>query len=263
MTLKPVDLLAAQRLPLFQNLDPTTFAQLMNDADLRSVARGVQLVAEGEVADSLHILIEGSVELEAGWNERHSTLALLRPLATIALASVVLEAPALMNARTITRCKVLTMPGAALRYAARRDTTLAYGLAEELSGCYSSVVRALKNNKLRGAQDRLSNYLLAQQTRQGGQMVFKLPCQKRILASLLGMTPENLSRAFASLAVHGVTVNGAVVTLARRSALSRLAKPATMIDGAPAPGLANLGQAERERRRCGVGANAAALTTER
>jgi CRP/FNR family transcriptional activator FtrB len=54
--------------------------------------------------------------------------------------------------------------------------------------------------------------------------------EKRILASLLGMTLENLSRAFAALRKHGVSVNGAAVTIANAAALHALAKPDPLID---------------------------------
>ena len=75
------------------------------------------------------------------------------------------------------------------------------------------------------------NYLLAEQFSQGGGATLVLPHEKRVLASLLGMTPENLSRAFANLADHGVEVNGAAVSIHRPAALDRLARPDSLIDG--------------------------------
>ena len=66
--------------------------------------------------------------------------------------------------------------------------------------------------------------------RPGRTGTFDLPTEKRLLASLLGMTPENLSRAFAALRPYGVTVNAARVTIARRDELLALAKPTPLID---------------------------------
>ena len=54
---------------------------------------------------------------------------------------------------------------------------------------------------------------------------------RRTLASLLGMTAENLSRAFATLRPYGVQVSGSTITLATPEDLTRLAKPAPLIDG--------------------------------
>jgi CRP/FNR family transcriptional regulator, transcriptional activator FtrB len=249
MTLKPVDLLRIRQLPLLATASAETFGRLTRSALLQRFPRHAQLATEGEVCDFLYVLMEGAVELETAWNDRDSTLALLRPLSTFVLASVILDVPALMSARTLTRSQVLMIPGDPFRQAARDDAALAIAVAEELSGCYSGVVRALKSHKLRSALERLANYLIAQQQRQGGGSTLRLPCPKRVLASLLGMAPENLSRTFASLAGHGVLVDGANVTITRPGALARLAKPDAMIDNHVAEAGAALGQADRERRR--------------
>lgn len=249
MTLKPVDLLRIRQLPLLETSSVDTFARLTRSALLQRFPRQAQLAAEGEVCDFLYVLMEGAVELETAWNDRDSTLALLRPLSTFVLASVMLDAPSLMSARTTTRSQVLMIPGETFRHAAREDAGLSFAVAEELSGCYSGVVRVLKGFKLRSAQERLANYLIAQQQRQGGGATLRLSCQKRVLASLLGMTPETLSRAFASLAGHGVVVDGADVTIARPGVLARLAKPDVMIDSHVAEAGGAGGQADRERRR--------------
>ncbi|MDO8911927.1 MAG: transcriptional regulator, partial [Phenylobacterium sp.] len=66
------------------------------------------------------------------------------------------------------------------------------------------------------------------------------------LASLLGMTPENLSRAFATLTGYGVVINGPEVTIARPVVLERLAKPDPLIDNHQPPSVTPIGQAEQE-----------------
>ncbi|USQ94455.1 transcriptional activator FtrB [Caulobacter sp. RL271] len=251
MTLKPADLLRIQQLPLLRSASAETFTRLTRSAFLQRFPRDAQLTAEGEVNDFLYVLMEGAVELEGTWNDRDSTLALLRPLSTFVLASVILDVPALMTARTIARSQVLMIPGETFRQAVREDAALSFAVAEELSGCYSGVVRVLKNYKLRGALERLANYLLVQQRRQGGGPTLRLPCQKRVLASLLGMTPENLSRAFATLGSHGVQVDGANVTINRPAALARLAKPDALIDDHAEGDEQVTGRADRERRSYG------------
>jgi CRP/FNR family transcriptional activator FtrB len=70
-----------------------------------------------------------------------------------------------------------------------------------------------------------------------------------VLASLLGMTPENLSRGFASLASLGVEVDGPTVVLQDPAALAALASPDGAIDNHAAFDGDHPGQAERERRR--------------
>ena len=101
--------------------------------------------------------------------------------------------------------------------------------------------------KLRGGVERLANYLLAQRSRQGSDATLTLPYEKRFIASLLGMTPENLSRAFASLADYGVEVDGPHVTISRPVALERLAKPDPLIDKHLPSDITLISKPDRER----------------
>ena len=88
----------------------------------------------------------------------------------------------------------------------------------------------MKNVKLRTSVERLANYLLKHMQKQGEQDRLTLEVEKRKLASFLGMTPENLSRAFASLKSQGVIVNGQDVVLNDPEVLVRFARPDPLID---------------------------------
>ena len=79
--------------------------------------------------------------------------------------------------------------------------------------------------------ERLANWILAHNEQLGAPGSFKLPIEKRALASLLGMRPENLSRSFGELADLGVTVDGAKVTIRDMAALTKFARPDPLIDG--------------------------------
>lgn len=57
-----------------------------------------------------------------------------------------------------------------------------------------------------------------------------LPVDKRALAALLGMTPENLSRAFGNLDPYGVAVDGPKIALSKLADLRVLAKTTPLID---------------------------------
>lgn len=240
------DLADLRKLPLLASASAESFDLLTRDAVLQRPLRRTALTVEGEVSAFLPILAEGAVALESG---QGATLALLEAPSTVMLASVVLDVPALVTAWAAPRSAVLLIPGEALRQAARTDPTLAFAVSEELSGCYSGVVRALKNQRLRGTLERLANYLLTRHRREDGATRLTLPSRKRVLASLLGMTPENLSRGFASLAPLGVEVDGPTVTLKRPHALMQLAGPDGAIDNHAAFDAARPGQADRERRR--------------
>lgn len=247
MPMRESDLERVKALPLFKSCTPETFRTVTGGAFLQRFPAGTTLLLEGDHVDFLYVLLEGIVELEGTWNDKETTLAILRPVSTFILAAVVLDADALMSARTIERSDILMLSGEALRRAMREDARFSMTVAQELSGCYRGLVRALKNQKLRGGVERLANYLITQRLRQGGDPTFILPHEKRVLASLLGMTPENLSRALATLADYGVVVNGPKVTITRPVVLERLAKPSSVIDNHKPVTDPLTGKAQRER----------------
>lgn len=261
MTMRPSDLDRVKALPLFARTTPETFRDVTAGAFLQRFPAGTTLLMEGDTVDFLYVLLDGIVELQGAWKEKETTLAVLRPVSTFILAAVVLDADALMSARTLERSEILMLSGEALRRTMRQDPDFSFAVAQELSGCYRGLVRAVKNHKLRGGAERLANYLVTQRVRQGLRDTIVLPHEKRVLASLLGMTPENLSRAFANLSGYGVAVNGPEVTIGRPEALERLARPSPLIDNHMPPQTGAVGKAETERwgsvtaRSCGYAAN--------
>lgn len=247
MPIRTVDLERVKALPLFAATSDDLFRDVLGGAFLQRFPAGTTLLTEGDPVDFLYVLLEGTVELEGTWNDKATTLAVLKPVSAFILAAVVLDSNGLMSAHTLDASQILMVSGEALRRAMQKDASFCFTVAQELAGCYRGVVRALKNQKLRGGLERLANYLISQQAHQGAGPTFTLPHEKRVLASLLGMTPENLSRAFASLGDYGVTVNGPVVTIGRPNVLQRLAKPDPLIDHSASISGGPVSAAELER----------------
>jgi CRP/FNR family transcriptional activator FtrB len=214
----------------FPGVCDETFRAVTAGGFLQRFPAGTTLLTEGDSVGFLYVLLEGAVELSGTWRDKETILEILRPVSTFILAAVVLDAEALMCARTIERSDILMLSGEALRRAMQEDAQFAFMIARELSGRSRSMVRALKSQKLRGGVERLASYLIVHQTQLGGPQTFDLPYEKRVLASLLGMTPENLSRALVTLADYGVEVHGRQVTLSRPVVLARLAKTDPLLD---------------------------------
>lgn len=254
--MRPTDIPKVRSLPMFANVSDGTFNRVTGTAYLQRFPANTTLLLEGDPVDFLYVLLEGQVELQGTWKDKETTLSILRPVSTFILAAVVLDAEALMSARTLDRCEILMISGDAIRLNMGEDPQFAVAIARELSGCYRGLVRTIKNQKLRGGVERLANYLLTLRARCGGGETVHLPHEKRVLAALLGMTPENLSRAFATLGGYGVEVNGADVRLGKLRDLERLARPDPLIDNyAPRSPLHAEAEAEvwsTERQRAGA-----------
>lgn len=228
--MRPEDKPTVRALDLFSDMSEGSFDGLFEAAFLQRFPPGVQLVREGDPADFLHIVLDGQVETFATWNGRETTLDMLRPVTTFILAAVLRDATYLMSARTAEASRILMIPAGNIRAAVRRDAAFAQAMIRELATGFRQKVMALKDQKLRSSVERLANFLLRLRAEGGGAARVELPFEKRTLASLLGMTPENLSRAFGTLKPHGVEVDGRTVTLNRPADLEALAKPHPLID---------------------------------
>ncbi len=216
-------------LRLFRDIEPNSFEQLMRGAYVQTFPPMIQLIAEGDAPDFLHVVLDGSVELFARWNDRETTLAAIRPVATFILAATIKGAPYLMSARTLEKSRIVLLPSVDVRTVFEADSAFAKVIVTELAACYRVIVKSSKNLKLRTSIERLANYILRHAARSGSAS-FDLALEKRRLASYLGMTPENLSRAIKALRPYGVIIEGAHVVVEDFEALRRLAKPSPLID---------------------------------
>lgn len=224
------EFLDVRQLELFSCMEDEHFAALMRGAYVQNFPAHVELITEGEPSDFLHIVLSGSVDLFSAWNGRDTSMATVRPISTFILAATIRDAPYLMSARTLEKSRIALIPSQDVRATFDVDSNFARAIVTELAQCYRSVVRAQKDLKLRTSLERLANYLLRQQKRVGGGAAFDLDFEKRRLASILGMTPENLSRAFKGLQPYGVTVEGTRISIGDQADLERFAKPNPLID---------------------------------
>jgi len=208
------------------------FEALVQPAFLQRFPPHVVLFERGQVPDFLYVVLEGAIELFARHADRETTIAVLRPISAFILAAVIKRQPVLTSGRTLDASRVLMIPTDVVHRALEEDNGFARAMAGELAEAYRSIVQELKSQKLRTSVERLANWIIREETISGHDGQFDIPFDKRTLASRLGMTPENLSRNFATLARHGVEVHGRSIRITDKPALVQLAVPDPLIDEA-------------------------------
>jgi CRP/FNR family transcriptional activator FtrB len=228
--MRPAEHDLVRSLPLFRAVGAEQFEALMSAAFLQRFPQGVTLINEGDLPDFLHVVVEGSVELFAKHGRHETTLDIMQPVTTFILAAVIRDEVYLKSGRTLTPAQILMIPAQTVRDVFDHDAGFARAIVNELAARYRVVVRSLKNEKLRTSAERLANWILRQDARQGERGVVDLNIDKRTLASRLGMTPENLSRNLAQLADYGVRNMGHSFVVENRTALARFAHPNPLID---------------------------------
>ncbi len=219
-----------RHLPLLVGVDFGRTEVMLRASFLQRFPAHVDLVREGDRADFLHVVVAGQVEVFSAYRDRETTVSVIGAGNSFIVAAVVLDRVYLKSARTLTTARILMIPAEAARRNFAEDPAFARALTLELALAYRSVVKELKNQKLRSSLERLANWLLAHDKETGMRGRFALPFEKRTLAARLGMAPEVLSRAFASLVAYSVTVKGSEVQIRDVETLRGLAKPTPTID---------------------------------
>jgi CRP/FNR family transcriptional activator FtrB len=219
---------------LFAQVPQGRLQEIATAAQQRHVPGRAVVLEEEDRPDTLHIVLEGAVELFSRFDDQETTLEVVESGAALLLGSTLTGLPYIASARTLVPSRIVTIPATAVRALFDADKAFARAVAAELARASYRLLLELKSQKLRTCMERLAEWLLRADAKLGGNGQFRLPFGKRVLASRLGMTPENLSRSLRSLADRGVMVRGRNVTLGNPAALAALARgwapPAAELD---------------------------------
>jgi CRP/FNR family transcriptional regulator, transcriptional activator FtrB len=214
-----VDADRIRSIDLFKGVSARHFQILLKSASLRQVPQRSVVFKETGRPTVLHVLIEGSVEMFSERDDRRSTIAIIRSAKPCGLASILCDRNT-VSARTLARSQFLVVPARLIRDLIETDIGFAIATARELAADCREEIEHLKNQGLRTAPERLAYWLLCFDEDSGGSGQFVIPCDKRTLASYLGMAPEHLSRNLAALAPAGLVVHGRRVMVNNRPALA-------------------------------------------
>jgi CRP/FNR family transcriptional activator FtrB len=220
-----VDLIGA--VPLFERLDTDLRARLDAITTVITVLPDAVLSQQGAMPEALHVLLDGQVALSSTAADGTTALIeVLHPIDHFVLASVLSRLPYLMTARAVTRARLLAIDAAGLLDLVEHEAQLANTLLRSVSREFRTMVRQVRDLKLRTAAQRLGCYLLARvKDGEATRADFRLPFDKGLLAARLGCRQENLSRAFATLRAYGVETHGSRVILHDIPRLKALAVP--------------------------------------
>ena len=201
-------------LAIFAELPEDILASIAQQAAFIDAVDGTVLFRQGELPASVFILLEGQVVLEAIASEGVKTIVeILSPVEVFQLAPSLTDAPCLTSARVLSRARLLAIPAAFLRQLIEDRPRLAVTMLTSVSRHYRKLLHQVKDLKLRSAAQRLGCFILSLGREQDFPERIKLPFDKQHLAARLGTTPENLSRAFATLRGHGVATSGSTVVV--------------------------------------------------
>lgn len=219
------------RTPLFATVSAAALHNLAAGSILRHYDRDAVLFRAGEQPDYLHLLAEGSVQLSASTSDgREAVVELLHPCETFVIATVLTSQRYLRSARTVEPSLLLLIPAPLLLGELKGNPDLAIALLGSMAQKYRHMVREIKSLRLRTASQRLALYLLQLVEHSDNGQPARLPYEKKMLASRLGMTPESFSRALVELRQYSVDVRGDEVRVGDLEQLRAFCRVDQMLD---------------------------------
>jgi CRP/FNR family transcriptional activator FtrB len=217
-----------RRLPLFANASDATVHDLLAFAPVATIGRNQFAVRESTTPSSLLAVVSGRFALMTqAAGEQPQVIAMAGRGELIMAASAIAATPYPLTARAAEESRIVSFPLATIWSAADRDPGFAADLARVACTEWRTIVGQLKDYRLRSAPQRFAAYLVRLASANGhphnGSAEVELVDDRKTLASLLGMTPENLSRTIAQFRDRGVVVTGRSVSIADLSGLADFA----------------------------------------
>lgn len=210
-----------RQVPVFAELPEDACAALTARSMVQRIPRGAIICVQGGMPEHLHIVLSGVVSLQARTEDGEETVVDFFAAGSVVVApAVMLDAPYLVSAQVVDDAEILFIPAADVRAAMRSQPAFSYAMATQLAAYWRRFIRQIKELKLYSAPERLARYLIELAAEEDGRLSVALPEDRKLVAARLGMTPESLSRAFASLRSLGVEGKGRRITIADAKRLS-------------------------------------------
>jgi CRP/FNR family transcriptional regulator, transcriptional activator FtrB len=188
-----------------------TLDRLADQSALHRMPSGSTLFEQAETPAFALLLVSGSVELLAVLDAEETLVELVRAPDLLLPAAVLNRQPYLMRARVLDDARIVMIQAEAFRQAVASDQALCLAVLACQAAQFRRQIKHAKNLQLRSAEERVGCYLLQLAADATHGEPIRLPLEKRLIASQLGMTRETFSRILAGLTRYGIRVEGDMV----------------------------------------------------
>jgi CRP/FNR family transcriptional activator FtrB len=196
-----------------------TLDRLAEQAVLHRVPTGSTLFEQAETPAFAQLLVAGSVGLLGVSGANEALIEIVRPIDLLLPAAALNRQPYLARARVLDEAHLVLIQAQVFREAVATDHALCLAVLGCQAAQFRRQIKLGKNLKLRSAEERVGCYLLGLVQAAVPAPAVRLPMDKRLIASQLGMTRETFSRSLAAMARYGLHICGDTVEVADLAAL--------------------------------------------
>lgn len=206
---------------LFAGISPDQLAELADISHVKTYGRGESVFFEGDAADGFYMVIEGKVKIfKLSMEGREQILHIFGKGEPFGEVAVFQGRPFPANATVLGKGKLLFFPGPEFIRLVHANPSIALNMLAMFSMRLRRFATQIEHLSLKEVPGRLASHLLylSEEQRNRDQVTLDIP--KGQLASLLGTSPETLSRIFTKMNEEGIIrLQGKVISLLDRERL--------------------------------------------
>ena len=192
--------------PLFKHLAKKDLALLVAASRLRRLQKAQLLFEKDDPARGLYIVVSGHVMLAISTPQGgRKVLDIFGRQQSIGEAEVAMNSRYPYFAEAVDDAEVIEVELGAVQALLDKDRNFARDLMQRMGSRQLALVHDVESYTLRSGAERVIGYLLQHaHTHAEGRLEVELPATKQLIASLLHITPETLSRIFRDLSQVGL-----------------------------------------------------------
>jgi len=209
--------LMLSKIPLFQELSPPQLRRLASGTHEKRLVKGEMLFKKGDEATGFYVVLYGQIKLAfPSAQGAEKVVDIIGPKQSFGEAVMFMNRPFPVFAQALSDTLLLHLSKSIVFDMLRDDVTFARAMLAGLSMRLHSLVHDVESYSLRSGTQRVLGYILQHcpTDSRDKEVTITLETSKVILASLLNLTPETLSRIFTELSQSGLlSINGRKITI--------------------------------------------------
>ncbi len=210
--------MALRNIALFSGLSETEMAAVSSLAVTRSFPKNTLVICEGDVSDSLYVVLSGKVKVFLSDEEgKEVTLNMQGAGEYFGELAILDEAPRSASVMTVEDTKLAVLSKGAFEKCMEQHATIALVVMRGLACRLRELTENVRSLALMDVYGRVARLLLEMSEEENGKNVIRQRLTQRDIASMVGASREMVSRILRDLSIGGyITIENKIITLNER-----------------------------------------------
>ena len=220
--LKVGDVLRLKENLFFGSLPEEVLEHVVSQSRAIDAEEGQIIFHQGEDAHSVYCIIDGVVKLTvSAVNGETVVVELFHAGDSFAEALAFRDAPYPVSAVALSPSRIIGVPKHLIQSELRANPAAYPAVVTAAYSHLHRLVHQIEQLKAASGTQRVAGFILALAEGHEDGEEFHIPYEKQTIASMLGIKPETLSRAFRRLEEHGLSVKGQKVRIVDHAAVEK------------------------------------------